>query len=199
MIEFNGKKFSNITEYENYIKNLVYSYEDKLSDQKERIFSLVEENKKLYIELKEFKDKDSQISKALMVALQKAKEIEEAAKEKYNMEIERLKLFHHKWISYYEKIKKIMPIDENMLTAEEFLNKMDNILGLQNNSINKDNNDAMLQFLDETKRLEKQNKDIDESAVTLSPDNKLDMNEVLNPQNLPELDELIKQMGILDK
>jgi len=199
----NTKKPATAAEFENYIKNLVYSYENKLSDQKDRIFTLVEENKNLYEELEHYKEKDSQISKTLMVAVQKAKEIEDAAKQKYNMEIERLKIFHHKWVSYYAELKNTLPQDENTMSAEEFLIKMDKILGVESSAL-KTNQDseAVAQFLDESKRLgtdKNSNSDFDESAATLPPDNNLDMSEVLSPKDLPELDVLIKKMGILDK
>ena len=55
-------------------------YENTLFGQKERIFSLREENKKLKEELESYQKKDKQISSALVLALQKAREIEETAK-----------------------------------------------------------------------------------------------------------------------
>ena len=198
-----NKKPATPAEYENYIQKLVYSYEDKLSDQKERIFSLVEENKYLNGQLSVYKDKDAQISKALTIAVTKAKEIEDAAKLKYNMEIERLKVFHHKWVAYYADIKNKIPINDNVLSAEAFLIKMDKILGLDSEEFKiSEDAGAMAQFIEENKRLQNIQKqsDINNSAATIPPsESGLDMNEVLNPKNLPELDVLIKEMGILEK
>lgn len=208
---YGGKKSFTPAEVENYIKQTIISYENKLVEQKDRIFSLLDENKKLIEELEEYKGKDAQISKALILAISKAKEIEDAARLKYNMEIERLKVFHSKWVSYYASVKNKIPVTDDLLSAEDFLMRMDRVLGLNSKELSLGGEaEALAQFIDESKRLEgrgrnrkedKNTNNFDESAATLPPkcEDGLDMNEVLNPQNLPELEELIKQMGILDK
>jgi hypothetical protein len=209
---YSGKKSFSAAEVENYIKKTIFSYENKLSEQKDRIFSLLEENKKLLSELEEFKSKDAQVTKALVLAVSKAKEIEDAARQKYSMEIERLKAFHSKWVSYYALVKSKFPTNEDLLSAEEFLMKMDSVLGLNSPQLSCRNEaEAVAQFVDESKRLESRgktkteesnkNKKSDGSAAAVIPncDGELDMNEVLNPKDLPELEEIIKQMGILDK
>lgn len=197
-----GKKSYSPAEVENYIKKTIQSYENKLSEQKERIFELLEENEKLLAELEKYRDKDSQISKALVHAIAKAKEIEDGAKLKYNIEIEKLKNFHSKWVSYYATVKNKLPKTEDMLSAEEFLYKMDNVLGLESPELkgSYSDPDAAAQHSDENIRLGKKIIN-DNSAATVPPeyDSGLDMNEVLNPKNLPELDQLIKEMGILDR
>ena len=103
-------------------------YENTLFGQKERIFSLREENKKLKEELESYQKKDKQISSALVLALQKAREIEETAKIKSGLEMLRLKEFHRKWVSYYEKVQKLFPEDEKIKSAGIFLKKMQEIL-----------------------------------------------------------------------
>lgn len=190
MAIFNNKKPA---EYEEYIKKIVLSYENKLSDQKDRIFALIEENKKLVSQLGEFREKDRQISKTLMVAVQKAKEIEDAAKAKYNMEIERLKLFHSKWTSYYQSIKDKLPQSADIAKIEAFLNRMDEILGFNQAE------DANRQYHEERQRLSGIG-GLQDNAATVDEEYKgINMEEVLNPKDLPELGEIIKQMGILNK
>jgi hypothetical protein len=190
MALFNNKKPA---EYEEYIKKIVLSYENKLSDQKDRIFALIEENKRLLSQLDEFKEKDRQISKTLMVAVQKAKEIEDAAKAKYNMEIERLKLFHIKWTSYYQSIKAELAQSEDIIKVENFLKKMDEILGFSQID------EAAKQYRDESLRLGGAAGLRDDAAAVDGEYEGIDMEEVLNPKDLPELGEIIKQMGILNK
>lgn len=188
-------------DYDAYIRKLVISYDNKLTEQKDRIFNLVDENKNISEQLSLYKGKDAQISKTLMIAVSKAKEIEDAAKLKYDMEIERLKLFHLKWVSYYTDIKNKLPVSDKMLSAESFLAEMDKILGLKSTIYAKNDDDAMAQFMDESKRLE-DNKDIPVKGSTAASDEKIDktlednidMNEVLNPKNMPELKELIRQI-----
>jgi len=180
-------------EYEIYLKKLIESYENKLYEQKERIFNLVEENKKLSNQLAELKSRDAQISKALMAAIAKAKEIEDAATAKYRMEVERLKLFHSKWIAYYAEIKSKLPITDELLAAESMLRKMDAILGLNSPIFAKKEDPSIVaQFLDENRRLEKRRLEED-SAATISPSG-LDLNEVLNPKDLPRLEDLIREI-----
>lgn len=211
-------------DYEAYIRKLVISYENRLAQQKDRIFALVDENKNLSAQLDVFKGRDAQITKALMIAVSKAKEIEDAAKQKYDMEIERLRLFHYKWVSYYAEMKNKLPLNRDMLSAEAFLSEMDKILGLQSSVYSKKDDDAVSQFLDESRRLDKikEKKTAENTAETAgpvkaqnAPDKEnlkadpsdkiaaakdegeirdIDMNEVLNPKNLPELKELIRQI-----
>jgi hypothetical protein len=192
---FNNKKPLPPKEYEEYIKKIVFSYENKLSDQKDRIFTLVEENKKIKQQLEGLLEKDAQISKTLTVAVQKAKEIEDAAKAKYNMEIERLKLFHSKWVSYYENIKYKLPANKETAQVEEFLKKMDEILGFKGNQ---KENYASEQYNQELRRLNKIKEDSQEAA-TVNQNEGIDLEQVLSPKNLPTLDDLIKEMGILNK
>lgn len=192
---FNNKKPLPPKEYEEYIKKIVFSYENKLSDQKDRIFALVEENKKIKQQLEGLIEKDAQISKTLTVAVQKAKEIEDAAKAKYNMEIERLKLFHSKWVSYYENIKYKLPANQETAQVEVFLKKMDEILGFKGNQ---KENYASEQYNQEIKRLNKIKQESQEAA-TIDQSDGIDLEQVLSPKNLPTLDELIKEMGILKK
>ena len=163
------------------------------STSQRRGLHLVEENKRLSGQLVELKGRDSQISKALMAAISKAKEIEDAATVRYRMEVERLKVFHGKWVTYYSEIKSRLPLNEDVLAAESMLKKMDAILGVSSPAFSrKEDSSAVAQFLDENRRLEKRRLEED-SAATLSPSG-LDLNEVLNPKDLPRLEDLIREI-----
>lgn len=219
MSDFFTKKPVSQAEFDEAIKKMSISYENNLADQKERIFSLVDENKRLNAEIRTLKDKDEQISKALLMALSKAKEIEDAAKLRYEMEIERLKIFHSKWIAYYSEVKNKLPANEGVISSEAFLAEMDRILGFNSPVFKNAEHDAKKQFESESRRLNLNDEsmpsnktkvqDIDKIyaaadnsiAATLKDDEEsgLDMQEVLSPKNLPDLEQLIKQMNILNK
>lgn len=195
---FNNKKPLPPKDYEEYIKKIVLSYENKLSDQKDRIFGLLEENRKITEELNTLKEKDIQISQTLTIAVQKAKEIEDAAKAKYNMEIERLKIFHNKWVSYYDSLKDKLVQNEDRAKAESFINKMDEILGFSGREhLSQKDSYIEQQYEEELQRLNNIDQGAEEAAT--ADDDGIDMEEVLNPKNLPKLEDIIKQMGILDK
>lgn len=116
-------------EVDSYINRLKLEYEDRLAAQKERIFDLVEELKSVKKELDDYHRKDDEISSALMNAVSKAKEIEAEAEARYESELNRLKIFHTKWVRYYNEIKERYPIDDGLMSVERFLLEMNRILG----------------------------------------------------------------------
>lgn len=87
----------NKTQVDEYIKNLKSSYESRLAQQRERITELDEENEELVEKLKKYTSKESSISSALMVAVEKAKQIEENSKRLYELELQRIRLLFNKY------------------------------------------------------------------------------------------------------
>ena len=59
--------------------------------------------------LAEYEKKSRRISEAIMSALQKADEIEKLSAYKYVQEMEQLKTFHARWLTYYAKLIKKYP------------------------------------------------------------------------------------------
>ncbi len=103
-------------------------YENALFGQKERIIDLREENRRIKEELEQYKKKDKQIASALLLAQQKAKEIEDNARLASALEMKRLSDFHQKWLRYYDGIKKLFPQDPALQSAGSFLKKMEAML-----------------------------------------------------------------------
>lgn len=87
----------NRAEVEAYIRNLKAGYESKLAEQRERINELDEVNEELVEKLKQYTSKESSISNALMVAVNKAKQIEENSKHLYELELQRIRLLFNKY------------------------------------------------------------------------------------------------------
>lgn len=71
--------------------------DEVMADQKERIFRLVDENKKLEEELAEMKKAQGNVSMALLYANEKAAEIIADARKLADAEMERVRVFKSKW------------------------------------------------------------------------------------------------------
>lgn len=91
------KKGYNTKEVNDYINNLYLKYEEKLSEQKDRVFALKSELEKAQARLDHYIEKDKQISQALIYAVEKADEIESASKKIYELEIKRVRLLYKRW------------------------------------------------------------------------------------------------------
>ena len=73
----------NTTQVDKYINNLTLKYEEKLAEQKDRLVSLKSELDMAKASLADYKDKDQQISRALVMAVEKAEQIENTSKKIY--------------------------------------------------------------------------------------------------------------------
>ncbi|MDR1906309.1 MAG: DivIVA domain-containing protein [Clostridiales bacterium] len=94
----------NAKEVDEYIaKNKSY-LEDKLKEQKLRINELKIQNLKLAAIIKEMRAREDDVKNALIAANEKAKEIMSAAKLKYALEGQRLRLLQVKWTNHFESL-----------------------------------------------------------------------------------------------
>lgn len=92
-----NKKGYDVEQVDSFINKLSLKYEEKLSEQKDRVFSLKNELSILEERLENYKDKDRQISQALIMAVEKAEQIENNASKLYDLEIKRLRLLYKQW------------------------------------------------------------------------------------------------------
>lgn len=92
-----NKKGYDIEQVDNFINKLSLKYEEKLSEQKDRVFSLKNELAVMEGRLNTYRDKDKQISQALMYAVEKAEQIESNASRLYDLEMKRLRLLYKEW------------------------------------------------------------------------------------------------------
>ncbi len=122
------KKGYNKSEVDEYILRLVKNYERTAASQsgiiEELKGKLAESEKKN----KAYRDKESLVSKAITSAVAKADEIDRLARLKYTREMQQLKAFHDKWLSYYDKILKKYPLDPELVNAGKFNDEMSRIL-----------------------------------------------------------------------
>lgn len=83
-----------------YITDLVQDCEVKLHEQKARISDLKQELQSVNQQLETYRQKNDNISDALVVAVETAKQIENSSKNIYQLEIKRLRSLYDKWQSF---------------------------------------------------------------------------------------------------
>lgn len=103
------KKGYNIQEVDEYINKMYLKYEDKLAEQKDRVVALKNEVEALNERLENYVNKDEQISKALIFAVEKAEQIENNAKNVYNLEIKRVNALYSRFEDLLLEIEKEYP------------------------------------------------------------------------------------------
>lgn len=122
----------NIKQVDNYIANMKQKYEQTTGEQKIRISDLKRELESAKQELSAYKDKNSDISNALVVAVETAKQIENSSKNVYALEIKRLRSLYSRWDSFLTQLIKTYPAvgekyDYDKL-LKEFSDKIDEII-----------------------------------------------------------------------
>lgn len=136
--EKNGYKKS---EVDNYLSRISADYDKKLTEQKMRISDMKREMEITKQQLNAFKEKNSNISDALVVAVETAKQIENSSKNIYELEIKRIRSLYDKWKSFLDDFMTKYPnlrskYDTDML-LKVFEEDINNILEINKNSIQK--------------------------------------------------------------
>lgn len=165
------KKGYSPKEVEEYIAAVKREYESTIVKQRERIQTMLEEKEAAEKELAAYREKSSQISKAIMSAVAKAEEIEKLSHIKYNQEITRLKAFHEKWTQYYEQILDEYPLDARLAGVGEFNRRMDKILSRVGDDGSAATSAPAVKIVDVEKRQEEQS--VRKTAEVLSPIEKI--------------------------
>lgn len=114
--------------------------------------------------LAEYEKKSRRISEAIMSALQKADEIEKLSAYKYVQEMEQLKTFHARWLTYYAKLIKKYPLTEDLQAVQNFNDKVNRILGAQTTMSAPADGEGN-RFREEFSRLIRQNGELDDLSA----------------------------------
>lgn len=122
------KKGYNRSEVDEYIMRLVKNYEQAAARREAVIEELEAKLEKSEEKNRAYRDKESLVSQAITSAVAKADEIDRLAQLKYTREMQQLKAFHDKWLSYYDKILKKYPLDSELINAGRFNEEMSRIL-----------------------------------------------------------------------
>lgn len=126
-------------------KKLLEDYEKKIGEQQAKI--------------DDYEKKSKRISEAIMSAVAKADEIEKLSAYKYVQEMEQLKTFHARWLTYYAKLIKKYPLTEDLEAVKNFNDKVNRILGSAAKGSSPDEEGS--RFREEFTKLIKQNGTLD--------------------------------------
>jgi len=133
MVKFDiDKKGYDIEQVENYINNLSVKYEEKLAEQKDRLFTMRNELNIMKERLETYQNKDKQISQALVFAVEKAGQIENSARKLYDLEIKRINILYEHWKVLIDEIEEKYgrKIDDENINSmiEEFKRGLDSVI-----------------------------------------------------------------------
>ena len=94
----------NVSQVDEYIDALTLKYEHKLSEQKDKIFALKNENSMLQSTLDDSRIREDEVSKALVFAVEKSEQVENGSRKIYELEVRRMRLIYAKWKDLLDKI-----------------------------------------------------------------------------------------------
>ena len=112
-------------EFEKQLFQTQSEYEKKLTEQKQRILELREENDNLKKKLNSYSVKDESISRALVLAVEKAKELENSSKNLYELEIQRIRILYSRWEKMLSAIIKKYPNIKAINEVENLMSEFD--------------------------------------------------------------------------
>lgn len=185
------RKGYNREEVDEYVFALKNEYENKLSEQKNRIFSLKARLTEAEKELEGYRARVDAVAAALIAATEKAEELEKLALARYREEVAELRAFHERWQARYNRLIEKYPDDAELKAESTFNEAMEDILSGEDASI--EQLEAHLE--DEKERLRKRgSKTLAEDAV--SP-NGFSFEEAWNPKQ--ELGDIMKELGLLSE
>ena len=184
------KKGYNTTEVDDYLMSLELENSNALRDKQARIDSLRQENFKLCKKLDEYKQKERSISSALTSATDKANEIIDVSKQKYNIELNNLNKFYDKWNNFFKELTLRYPKMKDFDTSEVLDNIKSDIKKLMNNNYlieayevdYKKSQDANKSFDDLLKKVYTQKKQV-KKQVKIKLNKNLDKEKITDSEN----------------
>ena len=188
------KKGYDKVQVDNYINREIDSYKQTISDKNMRISELLHQNNNLNKQIDEFKLREDNVNKALITAIEKAQEMEMLVKKSYNIELERLRIWRDKWVSYAEKCKKTVGFNSVKGEVIGVLSTLENeLIARINQGITLNTqvvlNEAEEQYSKEKARLDSK-KNVDSEDIIATDE------EIEKILNNPEFNNLIKSLGI---
>ena len=123
------KKGYDKTQVEEYIQKITQENDEVVTEQKVAIEQLKQENEILVQKVEEYESKKDEIFVAFVEAQDTSAKLKRKAEQRFEQEMERLKLFQQKWTSYAKDIVKTLSQDQ-MEKFEEMSKKFDEVLSL---------------------------------------------------------------------
>ncbi len=122
------RKGYNKKEVDKYLFELSSKYEQQIERLNQDKMEIQAELMQSRLELDSYKSKDDQISNALVVAVETAKEIESSAKTVYELEIKRVKVLYKKWSNILNEIRALYPNINKMSGISTLFNEFQEAL-----------------------------------------------------------------------
>lgn len=122
------RKGYNKKEVDKYLFELSSKYEQQIEKLNQDKMEIQAELMQSRLELDSYKSKDDQISNALVVAVETAKEIESSAKTVYELEIKRVKVLYKKWSNILNEIRALYPNINKMSGISTLFNEFQEAL-----------------------------------------------------------------------
>lgn len=142
-----------------FIANSERINRDSSSDKNMRIEELKAQVEELKSELAQYKEREGSVTDALTAAIERAKELDNAAKIRYALEGERIRLFRDKWERYCDAHKTKLGIRERREKVSDFLYvEEQNLIAAMQDGFKIEEEpervkDVEQQYIDESKRL----------------------------------------------
>ena len=96
-------------EVDEFVEKVKRDYEDTMQDQMDRISELKRQLDETNQKLGSYEKKNGDISDALVVAVETAKQIENASKNIYDLEIKRVRALYNKWEKFLDELMEEYP------------------------------------------------------------------------------------------
>ena len=197
-MELNKRKYRKAEVLE-ILEKVEELHNTEISNFKTSISELLEENKKLQIELTTLKERETLALETLKSAQEKAEEIEEKSRISYELAIKKISIFIERWNSYFRKLSEKYPYYPEVQASIELKDKVSQILKGKDYAISLDKAEIMLS--DKEKQLKgKANFDPKskiQDYISSTSDTGFNLDEVLNPGVL-KLEDLCKELGLTD-
>lgn len=151
-----AKKYYTQLEVDEYVRKLLTDSEIALSKQAERIEKERKENDRLLKELEEYKLKEKTNARLLVLSERKAKNMEQTARSKCAIELDRLARLAEHWDSFFSDLSnKYEPEDKEKLEEfkDELSKTIDGLLDIETIFSSDEVDEATLEHVGEVNRL----------------------------------------------
>ena len=184
------KKFKQ-EEVEKLIAGIREAYETKIRRLEYRNEGLVSENRTLRATLAEMKNRESKVGKALVAAETKGEEIKEFYRMSAETEWKTLRLFADKWKKLAAQMAGVIPKDD----AEKYTKFADDLaalLGKEQGKFRAENGSAPDEEPFDPKAV------IGKYIESEEEDTGFNLDDVLNPKGVLDLEKLCRGLGLMD-
>lgn len=195
-MELNKRKYS-AKEVSRLLDEQEELYYEKFKEQKNRIDSLIDENKILNATLDEYKQKEKFIESTMVKAQKDAYYETEKAKMQYQLTVEKLRNFYQKWKDYFSYLIEKYPQYSEVKKANEIILRLKNALKISDNTAIVDTVEKEISSKDLERKVFNP-KQLVNDYISSTGNNGFNLDEVLNPGEL-QLEDLCKELGLLDE